>query len=448
MVDVVAEAAGSREGFEHPIFRLAPKEDDGSRTSGLYRYQAEVAARFCLAMLTQESVDYIVCEWHEDFVIAFCDGAVELVSVKHRQHDQGPWTLSQLFQDGGLAHLFDRWVGCDRASNVRLRLFTNAALKPARDNARGLARMCGPQPELTESRDAMVKNVARQLLKVRWKQPYDNIPDTPRVNVTDIVFPEGFLDQAGGFLAVLAIDHDQSANHSITDTNIQQFLLPAIASLELVDVDTESTYRDLVNRIEKANRDESDRGQLASYIVDPARVLNNRQMSARIARRRLRRVTVLDGFAYLRTAVPTYVRGQVPIKAPGGTRLGRKLAHGRVPSDEAAHAERLRSAWYVTWSQQRSGLVGDAADLENLSLEVTDAAFECRGRAEQETAPGAAYGRRMNQLLIQYLTPETVAATPPFKVNKQHLRGLAYQLADECHFYFSEPFDASAEGAP
>ncbi|GJF30253.1 hypothetical protein KNE206_29530 [Kitasatospora sp. NE20-6] len=447
VVDTVAGAAESPKEYEHPIFRLQPKEDDGSRTAGLFRYQAEAAARFCLAMLTQESIDYVVCEWHEDFVIAFSDGAVELVSVKHRQHDQGAWTIPQLCKDGGLAHLFDRWLGCGRASNMRLRLFTSAALNPARDNARGLAKMCGPDPELTVGRDAMVRAVARQLLKVRWKQPYDNIPETPVVKVDDIVLPEGFVDQVDGFLVVLAIDHDQSPDHSITDTNIQQFLLPAIARLELDQVDTEATYRDLVNRIEKANRDESDRGQLAAHIVDPSRVLHDRQMQARIARRRLHRDTVLEEFVYQRTAVPTYARGQVPIDAPGGARLGRKLARGQVPSDEAAHAERLRSAWYVAWSQQRSGLAGDAAALENLKLEVADTVFECRGSAEEEAAPGAAYGRRMNQLLAQQLTPEAMSARPPFKVNKLHLRGLAYQLADDCLFYFSEPFDASAEGA-
>lgn len=447
VVDTVAGAAEGPKEFEHPIFRIPPKEDKGSRTLGLYRYQAEVAARFCLAMLTQDTIDYIVCEWHEDFIIAFSDGAVELVSVKHRQHDQGVWTIPQLCLDGGLAHLFDRWIACGRASTMRLRLFTSAALNPAKDNAGGLAKMCGPDPELTVGRDAMVRAVARQLLKVRWKQPYDNIPETPEVKVADIVFPEGFIDQVEGFLTVLAIDHDQSPDHAITDTNIQRFLLPAMACLELDSVNTEATYRDLVNRIEMANRDENDRGQLAPYIVDPDRVRHNRQMTARIARRRLHRDTVLEQFVYLQTAVPTYARDQVPIDAPGGARLVRKLARGQVPSDEAAHAEKLRSAWYVAWSQQRSGLAGDAAALENLSLEVADTVFECRGIAQEQAAPGVAYGRRMNRLLGQQLTPEAMSTTPPFKVNRQHLRGLAYQLADECHFYFSEPFDASAEDA-
>ncbi|MER6162569.1 hypothetical protein ABT147_45030 [Streptomyces sp. NPDC001868] len=35
-------------------------------------------------MLTQDAIDYVVCEGHEDFVIAFTNGEVELVSVKPR----------------------------------------------------------------------------------------------------------------------------------------------------------------------------------------------------------------------------------------------------------------------------------------------------------------------------------------------------------------------------
>ncbi|MEU2911937.1 dsDNA nuclease domain-containing protein [Streptomyces massasporeus] len=48
---------------------MAPQEDSGSDTLGNYRYQAEVAAQLCVALLTQDSVESVVCEWHEDFVV-------------------------------------------------------------------------------------------------------------------------------------------------------------------------------------------------------------------------------------------------------------------------------------------------------------------------------------------------------------------------------------------
>ncbi|MEV5255915.1 dsDNA nuclease domain-containing protein [Streptomyces werraensis] len=445
VVDVLANSVGDPEPFVHPIFQLRPGEDSGSETLGLFRYQAEVAAQACLAMLTEDVIDYVVCEWHEDFVIAFTNGEVELVSVKHSSRTQ--WTLADLCKDGGIAHLFDRWYACGRASNVRLRLTTNAPLSPAKDNASTLARMCGPDPELAVGRDAMARSLSQHLLKVRWKQPYDSIPEVlPELRkVGDIAAPQEFIDQVAAFIAVLEIDYKDVPSHRhITDINIRRLLEPAIESLQLDHVDVNASYRRIIERVEQANRSEGEQGQLAAYVADSSRVRYDTQILRRVASRTLYRQTILDEFVYRQATVPTYTRGQAPAIAPGGAALRKKLAQGQVPSDEAAYAEELRSAWYVTWSQRRSGLAGDAMDLENLRLEVVDTVFDCRAHAQSEVIDGGAYGQRMNQLIRQRLTPEVIDTTLPFKINKLHLRGLAYQLCDECHFYFSAPFDVSS----
>jgi len=433
------------DGSTHPIFRLAPGEDSGSDTLGRYRYQAEVAARDCLAMLTQNAIEFVVCEWHEDFVVAFTDGSVELVSVKHREEDQGVWTLVQLCKSGGLTHLFDRWCACECAANVRLRLATNAAMSPAKENAGLLAQMCGPEPEVTEGLSAMVDTIARQMLKVRWKVPYDNVPETPEVPLADIQTPADFADKVRQFLTVLEISCDPPQRAYITDVNIQSLLAPAVEQLQLAHIDTKVTYRNIVDRIENANRDESDRGQLAAYIADPSRVRYSTQMQQRIARRTITRDILRAEMAYTSAQLATFPRGQIPLVAPGGGKLNRKLLRGLVPPDEAAFAERLRSAWYATWSERRSGLAGDETDLLNLSTDVLEIVFECKRHARSQTQDGSAYGGTMNDLLAQRLKVEGLSTTPPFLVKNQHLLGLAYELCDECLFYFSESFDADGE---
>ncbi|MEU9994027.1 dsDNA nuclease domain-containing protein [Streptomyces sp. NPDC050848] len=443
-----AEDAESDEGFVHPIFRVAPQEDSGSDTLGNYRYQAEVAAQICVALLTQESVESVVCEWHEDFVVSYAGGSVELVSVKHRGKRRNPWNVADLCKDGGLAHLFDRWRACDGLSNVRLRLATNAGLTTGKGGATTLKAMCGPDPRITFGVDDMASAVAQYLLKVRWKQPYATIPEVPQVSrLADIAIPDGFTDLVKLFFAALHIDDELPSRRHITDVNLQSLLIPAIATLQREHVDVEATYRALIERIEQSNRDESDRGQLAVYIADPTRVLHSVQIQQRIARRRLTKATVLDTFVSSRSIVPTFARGQLPIVAPGGGNLRKKMARGHVPADEAAHAERLRSAWYVAWSQHRSGLAGDTTELANASYEVLDTVFACREQAEEEASDGAPYGRRMNQLMTRLLTPDLLGAGLPFPVNGRHLRGLAYQLCDDCDFYFSDVFDPSEEEA-
>ncbi|MEU2763786.1 dsDNA nuclease domain-containing protein [Streptomyces sp. NPDC007094] len=438
----------SSDGSAHAIFELAPEEDSGSDTLGRYRYQAEVAARECLAMLTEDAIDFVVCEWHEDFVVAWADGSVELVSVKHREENQGTWSLTELCKSGGLTHLFDRWCACECAANVRLRLATNAALSPIKGNAGTLARMCGPEPELTDGLSSMAETIARQMLKVRWKQPYPNVPDTPQVSkLADIQVPTGFVEKVLRFLAILEISCDPPQRAHITDVNIQRLLVPAVEQLKLAHVDFESTYRAVVDRIERANRDESDRSQLAVYIADPSRVRHSTRMQQRIGRRRITREIVRQAIAYTTVQLPTFPRGQAPVVAPGGAKLGRKLRRGLVPSDEAAFAERLRSAWYTTWSERRSGLAGDETDLMNLSMDVLEMAFECRRHARAQVTEGSEFGNKMNDLLAEKLKVDALPSPPPFLLSNLHLRGLAYQLCDECLFFFSENFNTDEEAS-
>ncbi|QPP05199.1 DUF4297 domain-containing protein [Streptomyces bathyalis] len=431
----------------HAIFRLAPAEDSGTDTSGRYRYQADVAARDCLAMLTEDAIDFVVCEWHEDFVVAYTDGSVELVSVKHREEDQGTWTLAELCKSGGLAHLFDRWCACECASNVRLRLATNAALNPARGNAGTLSQMCGPEPGVTDGVSAMVEKIARQMLKVRWKQPYAHIPLTEECKLADIELPPGFMDRIRRFLSALEISCSPPQREYIADVNIQSLLAPAVERLQLSPVDLEASYRGIVNRIESANRNESERGQLAAYIADPKRVRYSTQMQQRVSRRSITRAILRAQLVFTTAQLPAFPHGRAPMLAPGGVKLRRKLRRGGVPADEAAFAEQLRSAWYTTWSERRSGLAGDDTDLLNLSTEVLAVVFDCRRHARGNSSSGNASGVVVNDLLAQRLTVEMLTTPAPFALGKLHLQGLAYQLCDECLFYFSEPFDADGEAS-
>ncbi|MFJ6755355.1 dsDNA nuclease domain-containing protein [Streptomyces sp. NPDC091273] len=120
----------------------------------------------CIALLTQDSVESVVCEWHEDFVVSHTDGLAELVSVKHRGKRRNPWNVADFCKDGGLAHLFDRWCACDGLSNVRLRLATNAGLATGKVSATALKAMCGGDPRTTAGVDDMAKAVAQYLLRV------------------------------------------------------------------------------------------------------------------------------------------------------------------------------------------------------------------------------------------------------------------------------------------
>lgn len=117
-----------------------PREDVGAATQSRYRYQWECTAATCIAMLVEEDIIGVTCEWHEDYVISYRQRRLELVSVKHRQPDGGPWSLADLCNAGGLAHLFDRWQSADDRTTCRIS--TNGGLKPGSREARQLAEAC------------------------------------------------------------------------------------------------------------------------------------------------------------------------------------------------------------------------------------------------------------------------------------------------------------------
>ena len=126
-------------GTQHTILDIPPSEDAGALTLARYGYQHNCAVPYALQTLDESSpVLAVVCETHEDFLVLHAWGP-ELVSVKHRELTQGPWTLLQLCAEP-LSHLLDRWLATGK--RARCRLLTNQGLKPGRKQAEHLAAAC------------------------------------------------------------------------------------------------------------------------------------------------------------------------------------------------------------------------------------------------------------------------------------------------------------------
>src|SRR4051794_33475496 len=94
---------------DNMAFKKQPQEDAGAETLSRYQFQHELAARRCVKVHLQDEVEKVICEWHTDYIVCFRDGRVELVSVKHLEPGQLPWTIRELCDDGGMRTLFERW---------------------------------------------------------------------------------------------------------------------------------------------------------------------------------------------------------------------------------------------------------------------------------------------------------------------------------------------------
>lgn len=107
-------------GEADALLRIGVTDDVGARTAGLFHGQAAMAgADGTAAFLDEltddldlpfESTSAVVCEQHEDWVMRIGD-QLEIVSAKRREPNVGPWgSITVLVSDGGLGHLFTRWL--------------------------------------------------------------------------------------------------------------------------------------------------------------------------------------------------------------------------------------------------------------------------------------------------------------------------------------------------
>src|ERR1700722_18485559 len=111
------------------VMTVDPEDDAGAETADWYEWQVVMAAADGLALYVQtldvnggvtDNESRIVCERHEDWVVLQGQDA-ELVSAKHKDPAYGAYTtVRKLFDDGGLDHLFRRWLALDARPTCRL----------------------------------------------------------------------------------------------------------------------------------------------------------------------------------------------------------------------------------------------------------------------------------------------------------------------------------------
>lgn len=90
-----------------------PTEDDGAGTAHRYLFQYCCAAARLLAALATGTRCELICEWHEDYLVATSHG-IEAVSVKHRENHLAAWTVASLTSDAGkLQHLLNTFIRSD-----------------------------------------------------------------------------------------------------------------------------------------------------------------------------------------------------------------------------------------------------------------------------------------------------------------------------------------------
>ena len=378
----------------------------------------------------------VVCEWHADFLLHRADGAWELVSVKHL--DEGSWSFMKLFDDGGLALLFDTWIGLGRPAGARL--CTNGGFSTSKSpiSARTIQELCGEQLALVVTTDEICCAVAWAILKVAAKNELDHVPVVQKIPATakwtnSDGLPAGMVDAAREFLRSLRIETFPS-RQNVNDHVIRQYVEPALKRLGRDTRTADACYEKLLILVEQAGRDNDGMPLDAlGRLTDPGATTVSGKLDERLRRRAITKDQVLGCLAVAHTGTaPVLPAGRRPPRAPGGRKLTAKLHDGDVGEADVQQAQGLRDLWHDSWPRVTTGFPQDIEVEFALEQEILDLVRTLR----LELAGQDRFGTRFMAALHERLRVDTLRRQPALPLHDRHILGFAYELSDQCRFAF------------
>jgi hypothetical protein len=421
---------------------IRPVEDAGAETQAHFRFQAEVAARFVASILRQDlGVARVVCEHHEDFILEKVKPSHqwELVSVKHRGRD---WTFSSLIGEGGIGHLFDRWLMC--GGQGRARLCTDGRLgSGGLPSARTFAAACGSRQDATNVEELAVP-LAWELISAATRHNLASIPRHPRPprraerSMHREKLPEDLVATVKRFISLLTVEHGLPAPNQIRAVNIMHIMMPLISNLGWLGVIAQEGYDRLVAAIEKANRDNDGLPlDCVQAIVSPART----PAAEVIKRRTFDQAKVRDLVNPEASALAVF-DPSLPAAAPGsGAGLVRKMQEGRLRHEAINYAQDTRAHWFRYQSATGSDFPDEAGLRELLRCRILEQVI--RAKAELLGDPDQ-FGPRFVARLHRRLEPDLLGTACPGSLDRLHMQGYAYEIANLCGFDFV-PYDRGEE---
>lgn len=426
-----------------------PPEDSGAYTTANYFYQTEVIASFCVGMPSEPAIIKVICEWHEDFIIVRDrPPLLELVSVKHR--DRATYTtLKQLCNEGGLVHLFDRWLGFTTGPAARLCSNTRLGGQPSKPTPRALLDVSRARALATPHGTMLLAHLAWRILDVaRASEDFEYIPaPTTRPPVQKhrhdpTGLPAGLFDALLRFMSSMRFDCERPAREHIEDVNVRSIAEPAMVALGYAKTAGASAYQAVTQLVAGASRDKSDRPRdLARFLTDPGADSASAMLAEKLQQRTLSREMVLSAMRVgaIRSAdggVQLLRSGSAPPRAAGGHRLVAKMTDARVDEPDQLQALRLRDLWLHVWPQVKTGFPEDVEAEFRLELEILEVVREIHQQLIDTPDP---YGVRFQLLLHQLLRKADLGARTSTPLDGFHILGFAYELSDLCRFTFTRP---------
>mgnify|MGYP000023447537 CR=1 FL=1 len=401
--------------------RATPAPDDaGAQTADRYEWQAMVATADALSLYFKSLGDdgvlnptadgTLICEHHEDW--ALIEGTVaEIVSGKHREPSRGPFsTYKQLLDEGGVSHLYQRWVALGRGQTCRL--VTSGGLSNEGAKVTSVCVRLKLDPNENDSELAeIVSAVARVLNEL-----------DSAATATDA--------DARAFLASLSIQDGLPRRDHLPDMAGRSYGLPVAERLGRPDA-AEAIWQAVLSLVRARMRaaGPSVGGALPTVLGTPHDDL--------LAPRTL---LLADIDVAVRVGL-SHVAGYAPLpRVVKANRMAIKMARGGCNDNSIERADELRLQYrrYIRALRSNPSTRDRQGVVTNLLLRVVDEASRAvqNDSAEWGDALWAELDRRFRAM---------EGTSGAHGLSADLLLGGASELADRCRAWFTDRFDAQSE---
>lgn len=362
-----------------------PGDDSGSETLARYDYQINLTTFACLGLLLDDGPDAVVCEWAEDYVIVSGDKR-ELVSVKHLEPSQGAWSLAKLCVDGGLAHLFDRWLSDGRRAKCRLQ--TNGGMKTGREEAEAIRQACSDDMEAERVGALIYQRLGAETAGV-----------------------------AAEFLRNLTIDCELPKRDDLPAKLLHEDVPRICLDLGWRVEDAQSGFEIVKREVEAACRADIRAERRALILKNDGEEAHARALAKKTINRERIEQALVAGNSMV-----------------GASMLVTKLTLGGFGQTAIERGKRLRSEWLAEEFELDSGLPGGSSTV-HVRSEVQRIADIAEARTRNVTTDE--YGPQMRDELLGLAESEGVSVLGE-ELTEDQILGIVYDETDLCHVWWSE----------
>ncbi|MFK3983123.1 hypothetical protein ACI2K4_22440 [Micromonospora sp. NPDC050397] len=434
------------------VVTVPPTDDAGARTADLYEWQAVMAAAdglrlYLEGLSTDGQLDAgddcrILCERHEDWVLIRGEDA-ELVSAKHPGLSYGAYTtMNSLADDGGLAHLFNRWLATHERTTCRL--VTTAGLDgppkqlmPVVEQLRD-SRLAGQLLIVDGEVEDLLNGLGKALLKhcaglsELWR------PD-PTSDVDSVPTSEQ-RQQIARFLSVLNIEHGPRKDYVgyAAPSMYARPVLNRLGSTTSADAVWGAVLSLFRARMRAAGP--TPNAGLPIVLANPlgATPPNSSDLERNLA---ARIVALVDIDVAVRAAMASPEGFQPLPRMTRSSRLATKMTVGECSDNTVERAEQLRLDYQDFWRDRTA--VDPMARTEQARLRRSLLRISDTATSAVATRSGP-WGTALWSELQRQLDAAPTGTIPPDMDVELALGGIC-ELSNRCQVWFSERFDIDAE---